>query len=122
MMAKDPMAASVSTPEGGKYESSEKIRKKDTEKLTRSEIINTFGEKLGQLLLDGGYSSLSSLFKVSDTELEEIPGIGEASVKKIREILTGRIDEAMPPKPAPPAAPAKRTASVRVQRIRDNRK
>jgi hypothetical protein len=87
-MAKDPaMSGPVSKPEGGHYESSEEIRAKDSG-LTRSEVINTFGEDLGNKLLDGGYSSLSGMIDATDEDFLAITGIGPAALAKIREALT----------------------------------
>lgn len=159
-MAKDPaLPGPVSTPEGGKYPSSEEVREADAAKaeevseieevfekapeseeamtpnypedgqdsepvdeiLTRSEVINLFGEKIGQLLLDGGYSTVASTLVAADEELEDVKGIGEAAVKKIRELAPPKempegisrvlVQQAMPEGDLLPA-------SVRVQRIR----
>ncbi len=85
-MAKDAATGPVSRPEGGHYESSEEIREKDSG-LTRSEIINAFGEDLGNKILDGGFSSLTHLSQATDEEILGISGIGPASLVKIREML-----------------------------------
>lgn len=87
-MAKDHLTGKVSNPDGGFYKSSEEIRAESAEKLTRSEIFNTFGEDIGQKLIDGGYASLSGLAGVTDDELLAITGIGPASVEKIREVIS----------------------------------
>jgi hypothetical protein len=123
MMAKDPaMSGPVSKLEGGAYESSEEVRAKDAgenipdetgEGLTRSEIINMFGEGLGRMLLDAGYASITSLRLASDDELLAISGLGPAKVNLIRELVGVQEvaeDEAMMPElaglpfgePAPP--------------------
>ncbi len=93
-MAKDPaMSGPVSKLEGGSYESSEEVRAKDAgenipeetgEGLTRSEIINMFGEATGRALLDAGYASFTSLRMASDEELLAISGVGPAKVETIR--------------------------------------
>jgi len=72
--------------------------------LTRSPIINLFGEKVGQLLLDAGYSSMAAVIMADDEVLLGIKGIGEAALKEIRSIV-----------PEQEEAPA----SVRVRRIRE---
>jgi len=87
MMAKDHVGK-VSNPDGGFYKSSEEIRAESAERLTRSEIINAFGEDLGQKLLGGGYASMSSLTGATDEQLLAIDGIGPASLEKIREVVT----------------------------------
>ena len=56
------------------------------EDLTRSEVINAFGDKLGQKLLDAGYSSLSGLAAASDQDLLKIPGVGPKAISDIRAI------------------------------------
>lgn len=83
----------------------------EDEELTRSEVINTFGPEIGRLLLDGGYSTIGSIISATDKELEEVPSLGRATVKKIREIL-------LPPAVQEEVAPE--NVSVRVQRIRDS--
>jgi hypothetical protein len=84
IMAKDPaMSGPVSKLEGGTYESSEEAR----ENLTRSEIINKFGEAFGRALLDAGYSSFTSLRLASDEELLAIGGVGPAKLAQIREVV-----------------------------------
>jgi len=93
-MAKDPsMAGKVSNPDGGFYKSSEEVRMEDAERLTRSEIINAFGEDLGNKLLGGGYSSLSGMAGVTDEELLAIEGIGPVTVGKIREVISLKAPE-----------------------------
>lgn len=44
-MAKDPMAARVSKPDGGVYESSEEIRAKDAEKAAAKEVAEEVVEE-----------------------------------------------------------------------------
>lgn len=91
-MAKDPaMSGPVSKLEGGTYESSEEIRDADNipdetgEGLTRSEIINAFGDAVGRTLLDAGYASFTSLRLASDEELLAVSGLGPAKLAMIRE-------------------------------------
>lgn len=92
-MAKDPaMSGPVSKMEGGHYESSEEIREADAG-LTRSEIINTFGEDLGNKLLDGGYSSLSGMIDATDEDFLAIKGVGPAALAKIREVMSLEVPE-----------------------------
>lgn len=81
------------------------------EELTRSEVLNRFGPEVGQLLLDGGYFTIDSIMSATDKELEAIPDLGRATVKKIRELLA--------PPPVAPVQPEE-NVSVRVQRIRDS--
>lgn len=134
-MAKDPLAANVSKPEGGYYEGSEELRHQSAESkeeivegLTRSEVINVFGEKLGNLLIDGGYASISSIMMASDSDLEDVKGVGKATVKQIREQLAEEASgaagvEAEPARqPIGADQPTNEEVSVRVQRIRDSHK
>jgi hypothetical protein len=51
---------------------------------TRSEVINAFGEKVGKLLIDADYASLSAVAEASDQDLKAIKGIGAGTVKAIR--------------------------------------
>ena len=136
-MAKDPaMSGPVSKLEGGTYESSEEIRDEDSG-LTRSEIINAFGEISGRMLLDAGYASFTSLRLASDEELLAVDGLGPAKLAVIREKVGAQAadpDEAevaelagLMEGPSAPAAPdvlmetavPKKTYSVRLQRIMD---
>lgn len=87
-MAKDHLSGQVSNPDGGFYKSSEEVRAEAAERLTRSEIINSFGDDLGQKLLDGGYSSLSSLVLATDKELLAVEGVGPAALSKILEVIS----------------------------------
>lgn len=52
--------------------------------LTRSEVINIFGEEIGKRLIDGGYSSLTSVIEATDQELLLVPDIGPATLTNIR--------------------------------------
>ncbi len=52
--------------------------------LTRSEVINEFGEKLGFALIQGGFSTIASVDGATDEELLAVNGVGDASLKKIR--------------------------------------
>jgi len=63
-MAQDPTTSDVSTPEGGVYPSSEEVRASDTG--TREEIINEFGDVIGNELLDAGILSFSGLMIIDD--------------------------------------------------------
>jgi hypothetical protein len=54
---------------------------------TRSEVINRFGKRYGDLLIDAGYASLSSVAEASDAELTAIKGIAQGALKAIREAL-----------------------------------
>ena len=53
---------------------------------TRSEVINVYGEKVGRLLIDAGYSSLSAVEEAEDKELLAIKGVGKGTLKAIRAI------------------------------------
>lgn len=55
--------------------------------LTRSEVINAFGERVGHALIDAGYASLSSLEGLTKSELTKIEGIGAVSADAILEVL-----------------------------------
>jgi hypothetical protein len=57
------------------------------EELTRSEIINEFGEELGEKLIDAGFSSKSSLLNVEDEVLIE-RGFEAVEITTIREALS----------------------------------
>lgn len=94
-MAKDSTTGPVSNPEGGYYPSSEEVRMTD-EGLTRSEVINEFGEALGNMLLEGGYSSLSAILEATDEDLLAIEGLGPAKLKTIREKTTLVVEEEAP--------------------------
>lgn len=54
--------------------------------LTRSEIINEFGEELGRKLIEGGFSTITSLLVVEIAD-EELQGIGliPEEIAKVRE-------------------------------------
>lgn len=133
-MAKDPaLPGPVSRPEGGTYPSSEKVREADAVKaesiseiLDRPEVINLFGEKIGQQLLDGGFSTIASTLAATDKELEAVKGVGEAALKKIRELAPPKKVPESVIKAAEPGAPQAEPVedlpqvSVRVQRIRDS--
>lgn len=60
----------------------------DADDLTRSEIIDAFGEELGGKLLAGGYSSLDSLSSATNEEILAVDGIGPASLAKIHDAVT----------------------------------
>lgn len=81
-MANDPTTGPVSDPEGGTLPTSDELRPDSG--LTRSEIINKFGEELGRVLLDAGYASLTSLMMASDEELLAI--LDEASFVSVRAV------------------------------------
>lgn len=81
-MAQDPTASDVSTPEGGTYPSSDEVRAEDAENaLTRSEIINEFGEETGQELLEANISSLSGLMIIDDETKEALSPEAKAAVE-----------------------------------------
>jgi len=126
-MAKDPTTPKVSTPEGGTYESSEEVRKKLAEKaaeaeeiLIRPEVINLFGEKIGQILIDGGYSTVASVINATDKELKALPGIGKASLAKIRALAPSA--DALAKEASQQPSGKEPPASVRIQRIRDSQR
>ncbi len=52
---------------------------------TRSEVINAYGEKVGKLLIDAGYASLSSVAEAEDEDLLAIGGIGKGTLKALRD-------------------------------------
>ena len=56
----------------------------DDEGLTRSEVINEFGETIGNALIQGGFASLSAVEDASDKELRAVRGIGPAALEEIR--------------------------------------
>jgi len=91
-MAKDPASGPVSKPEGGTYESSEEIREADAG-LTRSEIINAFGEHLGGLLIGAGYSSFSGMIGATDEDFLAIDGVGPVALDEIRSVLSVELPE-----------------------------
>jgi hypothetical protein len=51
---------------------------------TRSEVINNFGEELGNRLIEAGFSSLSSISVAVDSVFEEL-GFGEGKIAALRE-------------------------------------
>jgi ERCC4-type nuclease len=132
MMAKDATSGPVSKPEGGYYKTSEEVREEDEsteEILTRPEVINLFGEKIGQNLIDAGYSTVSQVINATDEELGDISGIGEVSVAKIRSLAPSEAqlekeaeaESASAPSPSGLEQRAKdNEVSVRIQRIRDS--
>lgn len=71
-MAQDPTTSDVSTPDGEVYPSSEEVRAADAEGLTRSEIINEFGEVVGNELLEAGISGFSGLMVIDDVTKEAL--------------------------------------------------
>lgn len=80
-MAQDPSTGSVSNPEGGTYPTSEEVRAADAEKaLTRSEIINQFGEAVGGELLEANISSLSGLMVIDDVTKEALSPEAKAAI------------------------------------------
>lgn len=74
-------AQAGSEGEGGGNESPPE----DPENLTRSEVINEFGDALGAKLIDAGMASLLAIAEAPDKYLIAIKGIGRATVKAIRE-------------------------------------
>jgi hypothetical protein len=56
----------------------------ESEGSTRSEVINAYGEKVGQLLIDAGYASLSAVAEADDEDLLSISGIGKGTLKALR--------------------------------------
>jgi hypothetical protein len=132
-MAKDPV---MSGPV------SEVVQPED-EGLTRSEIINLFGEAFGRMLLEAGYASILSLQLATDEELLSIAGLGPAKLQIIRDEVGAQqvaadegpmaeladLPEYMPdlppdsPSSAPPKHVGPRTGrgqvSVRLRRLRE---
>ena len=51
---------------------------------TRSEVINAFGEKFGNLLIQAGYASLSAVAEADGKDLLAIKGIGKGTLKALR--------------------------------------
>jgi len=81
-MAQDPTTSDVSTPEGGTYPSSEEVRDAFAEsELTRSEIINEFGEEIGGELLEANISGLSGLVIIDDEQKEALSPEAKAAVE-----------------------------------------
>jgi hypothetical protein len=68
--------------------------KEDDRGLTRSEIINEFGERLGRKVLDAGYSSITRLQTASEEQLIE-QGLSEIEVALIIERI-GIVHEERP--------------------------
>ena len=126
-MAKDPAMGPISKPEGGFYDSPEEAEAEieievEVEEISdRSLVINLFGEKIGQLLLDGGYPSVISVLVADDEALLDTKGLGRASLKKIRELAPR---QEIPEVLLPPGEPTQEEppASARIQRIRDSQK
>jgi len=140
-MAKDPAMGPVSKPEGGHYGDPEVVEEAAEEETMmaeypeeaeaeveveaeveeisdRSLVINLFGEKIGQLLLDGGYPSVISVLVADDEALLGTKGLGKASLKKIRELAPR---QEIPEVLLPPGEPTQEDspASVRIRRIRE---
>lgn len=67
----EPEGGEAPEPEGG-------------EALTRSEVINVYGERIGQLLLGAGYSTVSQVREDSDENLLDVEGIGPKTLEDIR--------------------------------------
>lgn len=85
-MAKDPVM-NADVPETNLAEGGfpEPTPDESGEGLTRSEVINAFGEDLGGKLIEWGFGSLSQLANVSDAELLAVKGLGEVTLGQIRE-------------------------------------
>ena len=73
----------AAAPEPAAYVA-EPVDNTEDQGLTRSEVINEFGEKLGFALIQGGFSTIAAVDGATDEELLAVTGVGEASLKKIR--------------------------------------
>ncbi len=58
------------------------------EAVTRSEVINTFGEEVGAMLISAGYSTLTSVEPLTVDDLMKIEGIGRTRAKKILKVMS----------------------------------
>ena len=61
--------------------------------LTRSEVMNLFGGRIGRWLLGAGFSSISARGGRAKQELTDIPGIGASSADTILESLLPGLTE-----------------------------
>lgn len=52
--------------------------------LTRSEVMNAYGKKIGRMLIDAGFSTTSAVDAASDEELLAIDGFGDAALATVR--------------------------------------
>jgi len=53
---------------------------------TLNEVIDAYGEKIGGLLIEAGYASLSSIAEAEDDDLLAISGIGKGTLKALRAV------------------------------------
>jgi len=90
--------------------------------MTRSEVVNLFGEKIGELLIDAGYSTVSSVITAKNEDLKAISGLGKASLEKIRELAPTLYAEAIETPPGSPSFPqtGEESMSARVRRIKES--
>lgn len=52
---------------------------------TRSEVINAYGPRVGQSLIEAGISTVTQAESMSDEALLAIPGFGQTSLAVVRE-------------------------------------
>jgi hypothetical protein len=50
-----------------------------------ADVVDTFGDRIGTLLIEYGYDSLAEIREADDSELLDIVGIGESTLASIRE-------------------------------------
>jgi hypothetical protein len=55
--------------------------------MEEEKVVEAFGEKIGNLLIEYGYDSLSAISNATDDELLDISGVGEGWLRTIREYL-----------------------------------
>lgn len=140
-MAKDPAMGPISDPDGGFYGPPEEVPEEGQgtaedvveeveveeeaveieaeEILTQPSIFDLFGEKIGQLLLDAGYSSVDAVVTADDKVLLNIKDIGKAALKEIRGLAPQREIPEMILPAGIEAEQEEAPASARVRRIRE---
>lgn len=52
---------------------------------SRSEVVDAYGEKIGELLIEAGYESVNAVAEAEDGDLLAIGGIGKGILKALRE-------------------------------------
>lgn len=58
-----------------------------TDAQEEAEVYTVFGNSLGGLLIENGYPSLNDVYEASDEELLQISGIGQSTLRSIRDHL-----------------------------------
>jgi len=66
---------------------------KEKEERQEEEVIKAFGLSTADLLIDNGFGSLDAISDATDVDLRAVSGIGEGTLRTIREFLAERENE-----------------------------